>query len=193
MKKLILTLLAIVATLSAYAQGRITFASAAPGVNAKFVFFPSFIAVTAADSMYRADLFWSPGSTTVGVNEMDLANQAGYYQLFSSGPVQAGYFTGGTKTVDGWVSGPIVAQVRVWNTSLGSYQQAGFDSGKSDMFVVTPTLSPTPAPNLVGMGDGVIYLVGFIPEPGSAALFSLGAVVLFGRQCRRRRERPGTA
>lgn len=190
MKKILLTALALVAVISAQAQGRINFSSAANGVNAKFITSglngdPLGVkSITSADSTIRADLFWTVGNTTVGVTPAQLTTQAGYNQAFSTVAAQAGYFTGGTKTVTGWTTGPIVAQVRVWDTAFGSYETArtalGAHWGETALFVITPTLSPTAAPALVGLGNPATYTLTYnpIPEPSSMALAGLGAAAL---------------
>ncbi len=190
MKKIILTTLALVAVISAQAQGRINFSSAGAGVAAKFVTTglngdPLGIAsITSANTTIRADLFWSLGNTTVGVLASSLGNQQGYNQAFSAVVSQAGFFSGGTKTVAGWVTGPIVAQIRVWDTAFGG---ADFNASKvapgshwaeSALFVITPTFSPTAAPNML-LGT-VTYAVNYnpVPEPSSMALAGIGAASL---------------
>lgn len=190
MKKVILTALALVAVISAQAQGRINFSSAGSGVASKFVTSglngdPLGVkSITSADATIRADLFWTAGASTVGVTPGQLTTQAGYNQLFSAVAAQAGYFTGGSKTVTGWTAGPIVAQVRVWDTAFGSYETArtapGAHWGESVLFVITPTVSPTAAPNLVGLGNPATYTLTFnpVPEPSSMALAGLGAAAL---------------
>lgn len=189
MKKLVVIAAVVVsAVLSAHAQGRITFASAGAGVAAQFrgslqdpVY--SNAPLTSAMSQFRADLWWAPGTTTVGVADTDLVNQGGYAQSFSSVAAQAGYFTGGTKTVTGWSAGMIVAQVRVWDTSFGTFDNARAQLGGSwflsPIFTITPTLSPTPAPNLVGLGNPATFNLNYnIPEPATFALAGLGGAAL---------------
>lgn len=191
MKKVILTALALVAVISAQAQGRINFSSAGSGVAAKFVTSgldgdPLGVkSITSADATIRADLFWAVGTTTVGVTASQLTTQAGYNQAFSTVAAQAGFFTGGTKTVTGWTTGSIVAQVRVWDTAFGTYDVAKLAPGahwaETALFVITPTLSPTAAPNLVGLGNPATYTLTYnpvVPEPSSMALAGLGAAAL---------------
>lgn len=190
MKKILVVALMAAAVVSASAQGRITFASAGVGVAAKFVTSgldgdPLGVkSITSADSTIRADLFWTVGSTTVGVTASQLTTQAGFAQAFSSTVSQAGFFTGGVKTVTGWTTGAIVAQVRVWDTAFGTYDVAKITPGahwvESALFVITPTLSPTAAPNLVGLGNPATYTLTYnpVPEPSSMALAGLGAASL---------------
>jgi hypothetical protein len=185
-KLLIISALVIAGALSVHAQGRIAFASAGVGVNAKFATSPlsptGSNLITASMANFRADLFWAPGNTTVGVDASTLAPQ-NYNANFSTVALQAGYFGVGTRTVEGWVSGPIVAQVRVWDTSFGSYAQAHDALGgswfESPLFIVTPTVVPTAPANLVGLGNGVTYtLIYNIPEPTTFTLAGLGAAAL---------------
>jgi hypothetical protein len=130
MKKLVLILLTGTCALSAYTQGRAIFASDGIGVGARFALpsdhpLGSNLLNGTTFSQFRADLFWTPGTTTVGVLPSSLVNQGMYLQAFSTVGAAAGYFQGGTKTVTGWVSGEIVAQVRVWDTSFGNYDVLG--------------------------------------------------------------------
>ena len=190
MKKILVVALMAVAVVSASAQGRVTFASAGVGVSAKFITSgldgdPLGVrSITSAESTIRADMFFTAGSTTVGVSAGQLTTAGDFNQIFSSTAAQAGYFTGGVKTVPGWVSGPLVAQVRVWDTAFGAYDVAKLAPGahwaESALFVITPTLSPTAAPNLVGLGVGATYTLTYnpVPEPSSMALAGLGAASL---------------
>lgn len=182
-----LTLIAsavLLVALSANAQnGRIIFASGGGGVNAKFQLPADHPLgqqlVSGSLGQFRADLFWVSGSSTVGMTSEDLLNQAHYDQPFLNG-FQAGYFAGGLKQLTNWLSGTIVAQVRVWDTSFGDYDTAKISYGsswfESPLFTILPTTSPTPAPNLVGLGSGVTYTLTYVPEPSSLALFAIGCL-----------------
>jgi hypothetical protein len=188
-KLLIISALVIAGALSVHAQGRVAFASAGGGVNSKFIIapnhhlFPSNAISLTLNPTFRADLFWAPGSTTVGVDASTLTGQD-YNQAFSTVVSQYGYFTGGTKTVVGWTSGPIVAQVRVWDTVYGTYDQAAVAQGgsyfASGLFIVTPTTGTTPAPFLVGLGNPAGYVLNYnpIPEPTTFTLAGLGAAAM---------------
>jgi len=186
MKKLFVTAAIVVsAVLSAHAQGTLVFASAGVGVNAKFYTDPAGpigsnnITSSLSGGAFRADLWWAPGTTTVGVQNSDLVNQAGFNQIFSSVAAQAGYFTGGTKTLTGWSSGMIVAQVRVWDTAVGGGTFGGSDyQFASPMFTLTPTIPPTAPVNLVGLGNPAVYKVVYVPEPATFGLAGLGAAAM---------------
>lgn len=175
---------ALLLALSANAQnGRITFASAGGGVNAKFQLPADHPLgqqlVSGSLSQFRADLFWVSGSSIVGVASEDLVNQAHFDQPFLNG-FQAGYFAGGARQVTNWLSGTIIAQVRVWDTSFGDYDTAKTSYGsswfESPLFTILPTTSPTPSPNLVGLGSGITYTLTYVPEPSSLALFAIGCL-----------------
>jgi hypothetical protein len=195
MKKILLASgLMFVAAIAAQAQGVINFSSAGAGVAARFASANSSPGgsnlLTSSMSTIRADLFWTAGTTTVGVDAASLAG-AGFNQIFSSVAAQAGYFSGGSKTITGATPGSsIVAQVRVWDTAFGATYDAARQSGgqffSSGLFLITPALVPpnTP-PNLVGLGTGgVVYQLQIVPEPSSMALAGLGAasLLLFRRR-----------
>src|ERR1041384_1719121 len=65
----------------------------------------------AGSTPYVADLFWSTNLSA----RFDELPAAGYDQPFTG----SGYFLGGWKILAGEY-GPILAQVRVWDTSYGS-------------------------------------------------------------------------
>lgn len=180
----------LAAAVAANAQGVINFSSASSGVNARFATSPLSSGgsnlLANVDTAFRADLFWAAGTTTVGVDAGSLSG-AGFNQLFSSVAAQRGFFSGGSKTIDGAAPGAqIVAQVRVWDTSFGTFaaaqQAAGAQWFASGLFLITPALTPpnTP-PNLIGLGSGVVYTLNYnavVPEPSSMALAGLGAASL---------------
>lgn len=196
-KTLVAVALVALTVASASAQGRVTFASGAPSVNARFEAPASsplgqvFISGATHPNL-RADLFWSLGTTTVGVTPDQLVNGSGFNQLFSTVAAQAGLFLGGVKTITGANAGAsLVAQVRVWDTSFGTYAEAraaqGAYWGESALFTITPAgAPPAVAPNLVGLGNGVTYTLTYnpVPEPSSMVLAGLGAasLLLFRRR-----------
>lgn len=181
---LIIVIAASLLTNTVCAAGRVTFASAAPQVNARFELPADHPLgqqlLSASLSQFRADLFWTSGSSTVGVGAEDLNFSAGFDQVFLSTQIQAGYFAGGIRQLPGWTDGPIVAQVRVWDTSFGDYATSKVSIGsawaESDLFVITPTLSPNAAPNLVGLGNGVVYTLTYVPEPSALALAGMAGI-----------------
>lgn len=194
MKKiLVISGLLLAVALGAQAQGVINFSSAGAGVNARFATSGpgGSNLLTSAMSNFRADFFWATGSTTVGVDPSTLSG-SDLNQAFSSVAAQAGFFSGGSKTINGATPGVgVVGQVRVWDTTFGSYAAAKLAQGsqwfESPLFLITPALVPpnTP-PNLVGLGSGVIYSLNYnaVPEPSSIVLAGLGAasLLLFRRR-----------
>lgn len=193
MKKLAIITSLMLAVVASHGQGVINFSSAGAGVNAKFQ--------TSSESLnpagttllrsihgtFRADFFYAPGSSTVGVNASSLVG-AGFNQGFttSATAAQYGFFSGGSKTLATVAGGTsLVGQVRVWDTAFGAtYDVAKATAGgqwfESPLFVITPTVSPSPVPNLVGLGNGVTYTLNYnpVPEPSSMALAGLGAAAL---------------
>ena len=95
---------------------------------------------------YVADLFWSTNLDAA----FDQLPAAGYDQPFTG----SGYFLGGSKTLLG-VFAPILAQVRVWDTSYGStYYKArdhGGEFGFSNFIIITPSVGPGPPTALAGL------------------------------------------
>jgi hypothetical protein len=180
MKKLILTMaLGVGLASAAYAQGTINFASAAAGVNWKTTNSVGQLALGAA---YLADFYFGAGGT----------NEAGLIALglpapFNTG-AQAGYFTGGARTIPGYAGGTtITGQVRVWAAASGSTYEAAFasgETGKSITFqlqLATPPATPTSLTPL-GTGGGLTLVAA--PEPSTFALAGLGAaaVLIFRRR-----------
>lgn len=188
MKKLLVLALMAAAVVSASAQGRVTFATASPTANASFSTGADsplgnvLVSGSGATATIRADLFWTAGTTTVGVDASSLNMSGNLNQAFLTG-AGAGFFAGGTKTLVGAAAGEaIVAQIRVWDTAFGNYEAArqaqGAHWGSSFLFVITPTAAPTAAPNLP-LGTAAFALnYNPVPEPSSMALAGLGAASL---------------
>jgi len=179
MKKLIAMVGLVAVGLSAYGQGTVLFQNVGPGLNAP-VNLQAGGMVPAGDS-FTAELL-------VGTTASALTPVTG-----TTGFAQAGYFLGGTKTLDGFAPGsqPFF-QVRVWENmggTVASYAAAttaGVQYGSSLTFQLggsgsTASLGggspPLPAPALIGM-------TGFslVPEPSTYALLALGAAALFLRR-----------
>lgn len=167
--KKLLSLILLLIEINSSGQGAINFSSAATGVSAKFFLPPESQYGNVAlrsNHPHRADLFWMPGATTVGVQASELTNQCNFNQAFSSILAQAGYFVGGSKVVPGWISGPIVAQLRIWDTSI-PFASLPFYSGQiyyvSPLFIITPTVPPVQSPNLIALGLGVNLTLQTVP------------------------------
>jgi hypothetical protein len=180
MKKLIAMVGLVAVGLSAYGQGTVLFQNVGPGLNAP-VTQTSGVLVPAGNS-FTAELL-------VGGTADALTPVAG-----TTGFAQAGYFLGGTKTLDGFAPGaqPFF-QVRVWENFGGTiltydaavaaggaqygnttFQLGNGQAGSASLGGGSP---PLPAPALVGM-------TGFslVPEPSTYALLALGAAALFLRR-----------
>ena len=102
---------------------------------------------------------------------------------FLSG-AEAGYFSGGTRTIDWVLPGQaVLVQVRVWQLSTGPTWETAIQRAESvTMTIQTGGLNGAPPANLIGLPP-----FGFIaiPEPSTLALLLLGATVL-GARVRRR-------
>lgn len=183
MKKLILTAVLGIACVSALAQGQLNFANATVGVNAP-VFTDSNMTTKLAGTAYAADIYWAAGTVTDSSSLSPLGASAN----FLSG-AQAGYFTGGARTIVGQPGGNVITvQVRVSDTADGTSYAAAYAAGlagsatavvgSSKLFQVTLNTVPpgTPA-SLTGLGTSS-WFVGPVPEPSTMALAGLGAAAL---------------
>lgn len=161
MKKLLLAALCVAATLSASAQGTVSFANVGGGVNAP---------VSGPDGLlgagFSAQLQLADG-TNVGAPAPFLAN---------------GLFSGGSRTIAGVASG---AQATLQVAVLDA---GGATIGTSDSFTVTlggGGVPPSPPASLTGLaaftaGGGAV--VDPIPEPSTIALAILGGAALLFRR-----------
>jgi hypothetical protein len=101
---------------------------------------------------------------------------------------QAGYFTGGQRTLTGYNPGQTVTvQVRSWITAAGATYEAAraFDFTmveESNLIQIVLQGAPNTPNNMVGLQG---FLVG-IPEPSTWALLGLGSAMLW-RAMRRRK------
>ena len=161
MKKLLLAALCVAATLSASAQGTVSFANVGGGVNAP---------VTGPDGLlgagFTAQLQLADG-TNVGDPAPFLAN---------------GLFSGGARTIDGVAGGSSVAlQVAVSNAD-------GTITGTSNVINVTLGGGGTPpAPPAALSGLTAFDVVGgaappVIPEPSTVLLALVGGAALLFRR-----------
>lgn len=180
MKKLLLTMALGAACSAAFAQGTLNFANAAAGVNAPVTVNNS--ATRASGNTYTVDLYWGPAGTTLSGSLTPLGSSA----IFNAG-AQSGYFTGGSRTVNGVAGGTsIVVQIRGWQTTLGSTtfatwaqaQSGGAAIGNSGLFNITLATPPATPVNLVGLTSFDIHGGGVVPEPSSFALAGIGAAAL---------------
>ena len=190
MKKLLLTLLAIGCLLTAYPQGTVSFTNGDPlrGVNAPI--YESNGVTGLSGQQFMAQLFAGPSANSLASIAM---------MGFSTG-VTAGYFFGGTQTIN-TVGGGDTAwiQVDVWNTGSGASFPQAKASGlpdswwQSSLFTVQTGnflsgTGPTPPAALTGLGTSPLFL-NSVPEPSTFALAGLAVVVML--QTRRRTLRGG--
>jgi hypothetical protein len=159
MKKLILSGILLAAATATHGQGRLVFSNLAGGVNAPIKWSPTGQAVKPP---FVADLYFS---TTTNASTDNL-QPAGFNELFSTTTAGGGgYFLGGTRTMTNVPAGVILAQVRVWDSTLGAtFEQGRFGpSGYSQPFLLT-LVEPPATP--VSMAVQPFYL---LPFGGSAA------------------------
>jgi hypothetical protein len=197
MKKLLLICATVVAAVSAYGQGAVSFANTT-GTRFTTNNGAGITGNMTGLNTYRIGLYTAPAGT---VNESlftliaTATNQsaAPFAGLFSY-PVSPYVISGNNGT-------PIAYQVKAWSLSSGaSYEAAvalgaGY-GGKSAIGAVTPATGTTPPPNLFGPGGAtpdfagqlnsgvVMFPLAVIPEPSSIALglLGLGAIALFRRR-----------
>ena len=146
MKYLLCSACALATTLWSFGQGQIDFANYYGGgaLNAP-------VTNAAGDRIigppYVAHFFWSSNSQAT----MDSLEPAGFDTPFSNAQ-GGGYFFGGSIDLP---LGPILAQVRVWDTNYGSgYYEArdkGGEFGYSNLIIAYPTVPPPTAMPLFGL------------------------------------------
>jgi hypothetical protein len=183
MKKLLTTLAAVLATLSMYGQGTVSFNnSGAP--NSERVWIGAVGTenggtLAPVGTQYNVALYYDP-LVTGG------ATDAGYVQIGAAAPigqlgVNPGIFSGGTRTIPVGSGGVVNFQVRGWNTSFGtSYETAGGQVGKSTIFRMDTAVGLETAMGVRGTGTFTTGWTGFaiVPEPSAIALGLIGASAL---------------
>jgi len=185
MKKLLLTsALAIIATLSSYGQGSVTFANTSSSLvrQADGTAAPR----NAAGGFYAVELLYAADGTphtdaTFGL----VGTRVGATTTFNT--PTAGVFSGGGRTISSIspAGGFGLFQVRVWDTRAGADYDAAIASGNSQfqagystvMRVDTAdtTVSPLPTPAALGMTS---FTLQPIPEPSTIAFGLLGVGTL---------------
>jgi hypothetical protein len=184
MKKLLLTALAVLATLSIQAQGRLNFSTiGGPKTQVKATETSTAVDV-AAGSTYQVQLYWAAAGTT---------DESAFQPVGAAvniGPV-AGWFSGGERAIPGVAGGSSVAlQVRGWETAFGGSFEAVMASGnanahagRSAIFSVTlaaDTGNPPPtATSIITPGAFSGLTLSPVPEPSTIALGMLGLAGLF--------------
>ena len=200
MKKLLLTIAAVTAVASlGYSQGRVAFQN-------QSTFAPSDAITISAQNMgaIGGNAGWGIGGDKYAVQLRWVSGTVVDQGTFDSlSPVQSGVFSGAVflaNTSDlsnfsgffdagivalGTVAGTYTFQAYAWyNQGFATYETAlggGANAGKSALFTMPVTASPTPVNTTVFPG----FTVGTpIPEPGTLALAGLGAasLLLFRRK-----------
>lgn len=171
MKKTLLTILAVGAlAASSFAQGTINVAYSTGGNTVRI---DGVAANSAANA--RVELLWAPQGTT----ELSAFTPLG--GLINVGTPIAGYFSGGTRTIQGIAPGAIVAvYVRGFTLASGASYDVASVRGATPIFLfdtANPTAVPAePASNLNAVFPGLNLTA--IPEPSSMAIAGLGAASL---------------
>ena len=171
MKKVLLTAFAVMASLSLYGQGSVTFGNDGTAL-VKLDKADGSAIVNATAATYCVGLWWAPagGDTFTYIEGSKTA----------LGPV-AGRFNGGTKTIGEIAGGATVQlQVRGWETSAASFDASTAKGISSTFTYVTgnPNVTPAVIPATM-MVQGFSGLTIAVPEPSAIALGFLGLAGLF--------------
>lgn len=165
----------MLASLGAYAQGTVNFANIVLSGGARVVDAPVFAAdgtTRLAGTGFQAQLYAGPNAGSLAA----IGNPTGF--LTGTG---AGYFNGGTRTIDTVAPGANAAiEVRAWDTSSGATFAAASIKGSSPGLSIATGGSGTPPSlpaNLVGLQS-----FSLVPEPSTLALGALGALALLFRR-----------
>jgi len=178
MKKLILTAVAVVASVNLYAQGTVGFANGASGLVMNNFVSPA-RAVNAADGI-RVALYWAPLSDPNNFAQIGAAVAVGTPVV---GRFNGGTRTTGTATAEGsqawfWVKAWELAYGATYEAAVAAPAQGGrlalrgesnkFQSGTGAPSATPPLAQVDLAPNIQSFGVNV-------PEPSVIALGLLGA------------------
>lgn len=190
MKKVILTTLMSVAAVAAFAQGTVTFkndSSVLASPPDRLVRFDATAAsvnaaYTAGTPVYSnanpnivAQLFY--GASTAPEGSL-VAVTTAPTTFRTSTSTSVGVWFGGTRTLEGFATGTLNLQVRVWDSSSGGTFGNSVLQGKSTIFTYTIPTSTTPSPSDFFMANFTGFTIGAVPEPATFALAGLGAAAL---------------
>jgi hypothetical protein len=176
MKKLLLTVACVLATISTYAQGTVNFANVGVGLNAP---------VFDVDGTTKLEGAGFMAQLYAGADANSLVAVAGATTFLTG--ANAGFFVGGTKAVPGIDLGAAgTFQVRAWDAAGGGTYEAalaaGAKAGLSGTFTVTTGgggIPANPPATLVGLTS---FNLTQVPEPSTIALGLLGAAGLLIRR-----------
>lgn len=184
LRSFLAALIAVVFAESAFAQGTINFANLVVVGGVRIVDAPVrfFNDGLVSGSAYVAQLYAGPTATSL--------LPLGVPAPFLSG-ANAGYFSGGIRTVDFVPPGQFVfVEVRAWWTEQApTYEVAGVRGASPGMLIPTGGLNGSPPADMIGLQPFCIGGIGgdtCIPEPRTLALLFLGGVFLAARFLRRR-------
>jgi hypothetical protein len=192
MKKLILTAVAVVASLNLYAQGTVAFQNASGSLvlNGR-----TGASVAFADGIVAA-LYWAPTTDANNMRQIlngpstDVASRTDVGKVSTS--LVPGRFLGGTRTTGTETAGGAQAwfQVRAWELAYGGTYEAAVAApaqngrlalrGESNKFL-SSTGNPGGTPPTAAINLATSGLQGFtvvVPEPSVIALGLLGAGAL---------------
>jgi hypothetical protein len=187
MKKLLLLAALTLVSVGAYAQGTVNFATLAGGAGGVVQAAGTNgtgSGVLASGSAFMAQLYVGPAGSLAAT--LTTNGVSGTASFFNTG-AQAGYVTGGARTITGFNGGETIsAQVRAWAVASGSSWETATTRSPLTTTVVQVVLASginTP-PNMVGLTGYNIDPTVIVPEPSSIALglLGLGAIALFRRR-----------
>jgi len=178
MKKLIITLAALMVTVAAYGQGAVTFNNRVTGVVDARVLMPDGTGVGAG---FTAQLLGGPQGTAVD----KLVALTPSTTFRTSSAAAQGYVNAVDVTVPGVAAGATASMVmRAFNGTTYAASQAfgsGLYSGQSAVFNASLGGGTLPPTNLAEL-KGFSVVLAPVPEPSTIALGVLGAALLFLRR-----------
>jgi hypothetical protein len=176
MKKLLLSVAALMVAVTAFGQGQVNFSNRVTGQIDAPVFLVDGTTLVPSGARYQAQIYGGSAGT---------AESALTAQGASANFLLAGYFIANARQIGGVPGGSAAAvQVRVWDTTTGTSWDNATIRGESNVIdPLTLVAAPGTPPNLSGLQSFSLYVV---PEPSTIALGVLGAAALLF--ARRRKE-----
>lgn len=183
MKKLYITGLLVIASISAFAQGTVNFNNNTLAAGAGLVYLgnPASGGTPLVGTNYVAQLY----AGAAGATESSLTAVGAVGKFRVSTTTSPGTWSGGTRTL-GIASGDAALQVRVWDVTKApdyatAFAQAnGLFTGKSSVFAYSiPAAGAPPDAFFMKNFSGVIVAV---PEPSTILFGLLGASALLFRR-----------
>jgi len=178
MKKLILTVAAVIVSVAAFAQGEVNFNNRSGSVDAKVTFSDTGLGVAAG---FTAQLYGGPEGTALGA----LAALTPTTTFRTSSAAANGYINGTPVSVPGVAPGSKAALVMRVYPAGGAFTAKGdAGMGESNLIVVSLGGGTIVTPNMDGLQAFTVAAGGgpIIPEPSTIALAVLGAGALLLRR-----------